>query len=66
MFMNCVELEFIILHAKYHDHRKSSVGKDFKGFCHIWTWRPSWSCDLDDLYNLSFPFPKEAPHEIWL
>ena len=32
--MNCVELEFIILHAKFHNHRtNSSVGKDFlKGF----------------------------------
>ena len=28
--MNCVELEFIILHAKFHDHRTNSyVGKDF-------------------------------------
>ena len=25
---------------------------------------PSWSCDLDHLYKLSFPLPKEAPHEI--
>ena len=40
--------------------------KIFKGFEHFWAWRPSWSCDLDHLYKLSFPFPKEAPHEIWL
>ena len=32
-------------------------------FYHIWEWRPSWSCDLDHLYKLSFPFPKEAPHD---
>ena len=37
-----------------------------KGFYHIWAWRPSWSCDLDHLYKLSFPLPKEAPHKIWL
>ena len=24
------------------------------------------SCDLRHLYKLSFPFPKEASHEIWL
>ena len=40
----------------------------FKGFYHIWVWRPSWSCDLDHLYKLLFPLPKEAPHKIklWL
>ena len=40
--------------------------KIFKGFEHFWAWRPSWSCDLDHLYKLSFPLPKEAPHKIWL
>ena len=40
--------------------------KIFKGFYHIWAWRPSWSCDLDHFYKLSFPLPKEAPHKIWL
>ena len=35
--------------------------KIFKGFYHIWAWRPSWPCDLDHLYKLSFPLPKEAP-----
>ena len=39
----------------------------FKGFNHIWAWWPSWSCDLDHLYKLSFPLPKEAPHKwLWL
>ena len=27
----------------------------FKGFYHIWAWRPSWSCDLDRLNKLSSP-----------
>ena len=31
-----------------------------KGFYHIWAWRPSWSCNLDHLYKLSFPLPKDA------
>ena len=37
----------------------------FKGFYHIWAWRPSWSTDRNHFSNLSFPQPKEAPHEIW-
>ena len=40
--------------------------KIFKGFYHIWAWQPSWSCDLDHLYKLSFPLPNEVPHKIWL
>ena len=28
------------------------------GFYHIWAWRPSWSCDVDQLYKLWFPFPR--------
>ena len=52
-----------MLHAKFQDHRTSSSGLDFY---HVWAWRPSRSCDLDNLYKLLFPLPKEAPHEIWL
>ena len=37
--------------------------KIFKGFYHICAWRPSWSCDLDHLYKLLFPLPKEAPQK---
>ena len=37
----------------------------FKGFYHIWAWWPSWSVDRYHFNNLSFPCPKEAPHEIW-
>ena len=49
-----------MLHAQFQDHLilEKTI---FKGF----TW-PSWSCDLDHLYKLSFPLPVEAPHEIWL
>ena len=39
--------------------------KIFKGFYHIWAWRPPWSTNRDHFSNLSFPQPKEAPHEIW-
>ena len=47
-----------MLHAKFQDHRISGSGEDFKGFYHIWVWRPSWSYDLDHLYKLLFPSPK--------
>ena len=40
--------------------------KIFKGFYHRWAWQLSWSCDLDHLYKLWFPIPKDAPHKIWL
>ena len=39
--------------------------KIFKGFYHIWAWRPSRSMNCDHFSNLSFPQPKEAPYEIW-
>ena len=39
--------------------------KIFKGFYHIWAWRPSWSMERDHFSNLLFPQPKEAPYEIW-
>ena len=39
-----------------------SVGEDFEVFLHIWVLWPSWSCDKDHLYKLSFHVPKEAPH----
>ena len=32
----------------------------------IWAWWPSWSCDLDHLNELSFHYPMEDPHQIWL
>ena len=67
IYINVVELGYIPLHAKFHDHRIiSSVKKIFEGFYHKCAWQPSWSCDLYYLNKLSFPLPKEAPHEIWL
>ena len=53
-------------HTKFPDQRTSGSGKkDFiKVFHHKSAWRPSWSCDLDHLYILSFPLPNDATHEI--
>ena len=51
-----------MIHAKFQDHRTSGSGVEdfFEGFYHNII-----SCDLDHLYKLSFPLPKEAPHRIW-
>ena len=38
--------------------------KSFKGFYHICTWQPSWSCDLDHLYKFTSSLPMEGAHEI--
>ena len=48
-FINFVELESAMVHAKFQDHRTS--GEGFKGFHHIWSWRPACSCNLDHLYT---------------
>ena len=34
--------------------------EDFKGFDHIWTWRPSWSCDQDHIYKIYVPSSQEG------
>ena len=54
-----------MIHAKIQNNRTSGSGDDFKGFYHLWAWPPSWSCDLDHLYKISFSLPKKAPHKIW-
>ena len=66
IFINYVELEFARLQAIFHDQRISGSEKDFKGFYHIWAWRPSWTCDLNHLYKLSFFLAKEALYKIML
>ena len=56
-----------MLHAKFEDPRPlGSRVEDFKGFYHIWAWRPYWSCDLDDLCIHWFPLPIIASYKIWL
>ena len=57
-----------MLHAKFQDQMTSGFGEEdfLKVFYHIWAWRPSWSCELEHLYKLPFPLPKEAPHKISL
>ena len=61
-----VELESLVLHAKFQDYRPSgSGGQDIKGFYYSYSWRPSKLCKLDHLYNFLFPLPKDAPHKVW-
>ena len=39
--------------------------KIFKGFYHIWAWRPSWLTNRDHFSKFLFPLSKEAPYKIW-
>ena len=54
IYINFVELEYILLHAKFHDQRTISSVEDFLKV----SWRPSWSCDLYHLYNFLSHFPR--------
>ena len=61
-----------MLHVMLQDHRTFGPGEeDFKVFTtyghhghlgHVTLSWPSWSCDFDHLYKLSFPPPIEAPY----
>ena len=64
IYTNFVELHCLMLHAKFQNHRPCFGEEDFKGFCYLKPWRPSWSCDLDHLYKLLFPLPKNATHKV--
>ena len=56
-----------MLHTKFQDLKPLGSGEeDFKGFYHIWAWRPSWSCDLNNLYTHSFQLPMDATHNVLL
>ena len=55
-----------MLHTKFRGNQPTGSGEeDFLRFL-LFIANPSWSCDLDHLYKLSFPLPKDAPHEVWL
>ena len=54
-----------MLHTKFQRNWFSDSGEEILlGFYHIWAWRPPWSCDLNRIYKLSFPFCLEAAYEI--
>ena len=61
-----VDLPSPMTYAKIQPKASSVLEKTiFKGFYHIWAWRPSWSMDRDHFSNFSFPQPKKVPYEIW-
>ena len=60
-----VDLPPPMVYAKIQPKASSVLEKIFKGFYHIWAWRPSWSTARNCFSNLLFPQPKEAPYEIW-
>ena len=52
-----------MLHTKFRENRPAGSGEeDFKGFYHIWAWRPSWSCDQHYVIRFSFFFVPENFH----
>ena len=57
-----------MLHTKFRGNRRTGSGEEdfYVVFSHIWTWQPSWSCDLDFAIKLSSPLPMDAPHKISL
>ena len=57
-----------MLHTKFRGNPSTGSGEEdfMKSFYHICAWRSSWLCDPDVVNKLSFPLPKEAPHNIWL
>ena len=40
--------------------------KIFKGFYHIWTWWPSWSCDQHHVNKFPSPYTQKLTYKIWL
>ena len=52
-------------HTKFQGHRPfGSEEEDCLRFLAYMGWRPSGSCDLNHLNELSFSHPKNAPYEI--
>ena len=61
-YLNFVELHSQMLHTKFQNHRPSgSEEEDFKTF--LLFIAMAAILDLDHLYKLSFPLPKDAPQK---
>ena len=48
-----------MLHTMFFYQTTGSREEDFKGFLHLWAWRPSWSCDQHHLTNFISMFLKK-------
>ena len=56
-----------MLHTKFRRNVPAGSGEeDFLMFLPYMGMTAILVIDLDHLYKLSFPLPKEAPHKIWL
>ena len=63
MYIHIVVFESSMLQPSFVEIGSPVLEKKiFKGFYHIWAWRPSWSCDLDYLYIHWFPLPIDFFH----
>ena len=60
-------LESKMLHTKFRGNRSTASGEEafFKGFYHIWAWRPSWSCDQHHVIKFSFSCTWKLTNKIW-
>ena len=48
-----------MLHTKFRGKQPAGSGEEyFKGFYHIWAWRPSWSCDQHHVIRFHFLVPE--------
>ena len=69
IYINFVALHSLMLNNKFQNHRPSGSGvEDLKKFFAIYSHGShlGHDCDLDLLYTLSFTFPKDASHKVWL
>ena len=54
-----------MLHTKFQGNRPSGSGvEDFLRFLPYMGMAANWSCDLDEIYKLSFPLCLKAAYEI--
>ena len=58
IYINPVDHGSPKLHITLQVHRTSGSRRKFLKVSFIWAWQPSWSCELDHLYQLLFPHPR--------
>ena len=68
IYINIVELHCLMHHAKFQNHRPSGSGEEdfLKVFAINSHGGHLGHVTFDHLYKLSFPLPKDAPHEVRL
>ena len=55
-----------MLYTKFPEDRSTGSREEgffFKNFYHIWSWRPSWSCDLKNISQMQWGY---QTFQIWL